>query len=128
MIIALAGLRVAMAFVLTITGAIGLQSGIACQYDWATIGASILMFTWGVRWLLSAATLLMSAAAAQMSRAGDLLYAVGLAAAALLFAGQSLSEPWWPFGWWPLVVGVLFAAVAVVFARDFAHVGAHDLE
>jgi hypothetical protein len=45
---------------------------------------------------------------------------MGLAAAALLFAGQSLTEQWWPFGWWPLVAGALFAAVAVVSARDFA--------
>ena len=120
MTVAVAALRVGLALALAVTGAIGLQWGLACQYDWAAIGASLLIFVWAGRWLLSAASLLMSSTAARLGRAADLVYGIGLAVAALLFAGQSLSEPWWPFGWWPLVVGVLLAAAAVVCASDFA--------
>ena len=118
--VAVAGLRAAIALALIVTGAVGLQSGLTCQYDWAVIGAAILMLAWAARWLLSAASLGLSIPAARVSRPRELLYTIGLAAAALLFAGQSLSESWWPFGWWPLVVGVLLASVAVVCARDFA--------
>jgi len=118
--VVVAVLRAGLAIALGLAGTVGFQSGLACHYDWAAIGGSMLMFAWAVRWLLSAATLLASAAAVPLQRVRELIYVIGLIAAALLFAGQSLSDPWWPFGWWPLVVSVLLGAAAVVSVRDFA--------
>jgi len=117
----LGAMRLAIGVAVAFTGVVGLQSGLACHYDWAVIGASILMLAWSARWFLSAAAQMMRAAAAQLRRTADLVHAVGLVAAALLFAGQTFTEQWWPFGWWPLAVGVLLGLVAVVYARDFAH-------
>jgi hypothetical protein len=114
------GVRLLIALAVAFTALVGLQSGLACQYDWSVIGASILMLAWAARWLLSAAPLVLRTAAGRLRRTANLVHAVGLAAAALLFAGHSLTEPLWPFGWWPLAVGVLLAAVTVVYARDFA--------
>ena len=116
----LGAVRLAIAGVVAGTGFVGLRAGLACHYDWAVIGASILLLAWGAGWLLSAGALAMRAAAGRLRRTADLVHAVGLAAAALLFAGHSLTEQWWPFGWWPLVVGIVLAGVAIVHARDFA--------
>ena len=116
----LAGVRAVVAVAVAVMGLIGLQSGLACRYDWSVVGASVLMLAWAARWVLSAAALLLESAAGRLRRTSDLVHATGLAAAALLFVGHSLTEPWWPFGWWPLLVGVLLVGIAVVHVRDFA--------
>src|SRR5262245_32846093 len=118
MSVILAGARGLAGGAVAVMGLIGLQSGLACRYDWSVVGASFLVLAWAARWLLGAMTVMRQSAADRLRRAGDLTHAVGLATAALLFAGHSLTEPWWPFGWWPLVVSLLCAAVAVVCARD----------
>jgi hypothetical protein len=120
LVLFLGAMRLAIGVAVAFTGVVGLQSGLACHYDWAVIGASILMLAWSARWFLSAAAEVMRAAAARLRRTADLVHTVGLVAAALLFAGQTFTEQWWPFGWWPLAVGVLLGVVAVVYVRDFA--------
>jgi hypothetical protein len=111
-------LRMAIAVPLAAAAAIGLASGIDCRYDWAASGASILMLAWAVRWVLGAAAPFRRSAAVLLATLGAAAQAAGFASAGAFFVLQSQSEQWWPFGWWPLVVGLLFVVVAAAYARD----------
>lgn len=116
---ALAAVKILVGLAVAATSVIALQAGLACRYDWSAIGASVLMLAWAVRWVLGGLIHLVTAGD-RLRRTRELAHAVGLATAALLFASQSFVDAWWPFGWWPLAVGVLLAMVAVVCARSVA--------
>jgi len=47
----LGAMRLAIGVAVAFTGVVGLQSGLACHYDWAVIGASISILPKWLRWL-----------------------------------------------------------------------------
>ena len=104
--------RLVFAGAYAIGGAVGLQYGLACRYEWAILGAAILMLAWAFRWIVSVAALI-------SGRFGRLIPAVqagGFVGAAILFAMEYRKvQGSLQFSWWPLVVSVLFFIVAGVY-------------
>jgi hypothetical protein len=94
--------RVLLAVVFAAAGAIGVQEGIACRYDWPLLGASALMFAWSARWLLQSRRVL----------------PVGFALAAIAFAADYHR----PMGWWAVVVAILFFAAAAIEVRQTSRI------